>query len=58
MGYVVAYGFGGLLADTMAKLLHTNVGRGAGVVIIFSGICLLITAFTISGIKSIQKLSD
>ena len=58
MGYVVAYGFGGLLADTMAKLLHTNVGRGAGVVIIFSGICLLITAFTMSGIKSIQKLSD
>ena len=58
MGYVVAYGFGGLLADTMAKLLHTNVGRGAGIVIIFSGICLLITAFTMSGIKSIQKLSD
>ena len=57
MGYVVAYGFGGLLADTMAKLLHTNVGRGAGIVIIFSGICLLITAFTMSGIKSIQKLS-
>lgn len=58
MGYVVAYGFGGLLADTMAKVLHTNVGRGAGVVIIFSGICLLITAFTMSGIKSIQALSD
>lgn len=58
LGYVVAYGGGGLLADFMADVLKTDVGRGAGVVIIFSGICLTVTALTISKIKSIQALSE
>lgn len=58
MGYVVAYGGGGIAADFMAKLLNTNVGRGAGVVIIGSGICLMITAVAMAGIKSIQRLSE
>ena len=56
IGYVIAYGTGGLLADFMADILKTNVGRGAGMVIIFSGICLIITAVAMSGIKSIQAL--
>ena len=58
MGYVVAYGGGGIAADFTAKLLNTNVGRGAGVVIIGSGICLMITAVAMAGIKSIQRLSE
>lgn len=58
MGYVVAYGGGGIAADFMAKLLNTNVGRGAGVVITGSGICLMITAVAMAGIKSIQRLSE
>lgn len=58
MGYVVAYGGGGIAADFMAKFLNTNVGRGAGVVIIGSGICLMITAVAMAGIKSIQRLSE
>ena len=57
MGYVVAYSLGGLSADYMAKVLKTNVGRGAGLVIICSGICLIVTALAMSGIKSIQALS-
>ena len=57
IGYVVAYGGGGLLADFTAKLLETNVGRGAGAVIICSGICLVVTAVAMSGIKSIQALT-
>lgn len=58
MGYVVAYGGGGIAADFMARLLNTNVGRGAGVVITGSGICLMITAVAMAGIKSIQRLSE
>lgn len=57
IGYVAAYGGGGLLADFTAKILETNVGRGAGAVIIASGICLVVTAVAMSGIKSIQALS-
>ena len=57
IGYVVAYGGGGLLADFMAKILGTNVGRGAGVVIICSGVCLVVTAVAMAGIKSIGSLS-
>lgn len=58
IGYVVAYGASGLLADFMADTLKTNVGRGAGVIIIFSGICLIVTAVTVLKIKSIQALSE
>ncbi len=58
MGYVVAYGLGGLFADLMADVLHTSVGRGAGVVVIFSGICLALTALAMTRIKSIQALSE
>ncbi|MGN0346429.1 MAG: MFS transporter [Lachnospiraceae bacterium] len=57
LGYVFAYGGGGFLADAIAGLLSTDVGRGAGVVIIFSGICLTGTALVMSKIKSIQSLS-
>lgn len=57
MGYVVAYSVGGILADYMAKVMCTNVGRGAGVVIIGSGICLIVTALAMSGMKSIKELS-
>lgn len=58
IGYVVAYGGGGVLADFMAKVLKTDVGRGSGVVIIVSGICLVITAASMIGIKSIQALEE
>lgn len=58
MGYVVAYGLGGLLADTVSEVLNINVGRGSGIVISFSGICLIITALAMSRIKGIGKLEN
>ena len=56
MGYVVAYGMGGLFADLAAKGFHTDTGRGAGFVIIISGICLASVAVMMAKIKSIQAL--
>lgn len=56
MGYVIAYGAGGLLADLAAKLLDTSIGRGAGMVIMISGVCLSVVAVMMARIKSIQDL--
>ena len=56
MGYVVAYGTGGVLADLAAKLFHTEIGRGAGMVIIISGACLSDVAVMMARIRSIQDL--
>lgn len=56
MGYVVAYGIGGVLADLAAKLFHTEIGRGAGMVIIISGVCLSVVAVMMARIRSIQDL--
>lgn len=56
LGYVVAYGTGGLMADLAAKLLHTSTGRGAGSVIIVSGVCLSVVAVVMTKMKSIQNL--
>ncbi|MDD6035459.1 MAG: MFS transporter [Lachnospiraceae bacterium] len=58
LGYVAAYSMGGILADFMADVLHTSVGRGAGAVIIFSGICLTLTAAAMAGMKSLKALSS
>ena len=58
IGYVIAYGFGGILADMAAHIMKTSVGRGAGVVIICSGICLIFTAVTLLKIRSIKNLEN
>lgn len=58
IGYVLAYASGGLLADLMGSILDTSVGRGAAVVIIFSGVSLIMTAVIMSRIKSIRQLSQ
>lgn len=55
-GYVVAYGTGGVLADLAAKLLDADIGRGAGMVIMISGVCLSVVALMMVKIKSIQDL--
>lgn len=39
-------------------MLDTSVGRGAAVVIIFSGVFLIVTAIIMSQIKSIRQLSQ
>lgn len=55
-GYVVAYAAGGVLADLIAKLLNTSTGRGAGIVISVSGVCLSVAAVMMERVKSIQDL--
>lgn len=56
MGYVVAYATGGLLADMAAKLSGRDTGRGAGIVIVISGVCLAAVALIMTRIKSIHDL--
>lgn len=56
IGYVVAYGTSGLLADGLADAFGLSVGRGAGMVILVSGILLGITAILLYQIPSVKKL--
>ena len=56
LGYVVAYAAGGLLADFTARVLKISTGRGAGIVIIVSGVCLSVVAGNMARIRSIQDL--
>lgn len=56
IGYIVAYGVCGILADKISLGLQVGVGRGAAIVIIISGILLSITAVFLSNIKAIRVL--
>ncbi len=56
IGYVVAYGTAGLLADGIAKGLQVGVGRGAAAVIIGSGILLGLAAAVLYRIRSVKEL--
>lgn len=58
IGYVVAYGIAGLLADGIAKGIQTSVGRGAACVIILSGILLAAVAAVLCRIKSVKALES
>lgn len=42
IGYVIAYGCSGILADRIAKYGEISVGRGAGMVISFAGAALIV----------------
>ncbi len=56
LGYVFAYGGAGLLADKIAEVRHTGVGRGAAVVIMASGIMLALLAILLSRFRSVREL--
>ena len=56
IGYVVAYGTAGLLADGIAKGMKIGVGRGAAAVIILSGILLGLAAAVLYRIRSVKEL--
>lgn len=56
IGYVVAYGTAGLLADGIAKGMQTGVGRGAAAVIILSGVLLGLAAAVLYRIRSVRAL--
>ena len=56
IGYVVAYGTAGILADSMAAARNTGVGRGAAAVIMISGVLLAATAIALYCFKDVREL--
>ena len=56
IGYVVAYGFSGLLADGIGSRLQIGVGRGSALVIIAAGVLLALIALSLYPIRSIRLL--
>ena len=56
IGYVVAYGLSGLLADGMGSRLQIGVGRGAAAVIMVSGVLLAVIALGLYPIKAVREL--
>ena len=58
IGYVIAYGVSGILADGIAYVSNISVGRGAAVVTGISGAALFVVAFLPVCIKSIRDLEN
>ena len=58
IGYVVAYGLAGVMADGIGKQFQIGVGRGAAAVIMASGVLLSIMALAIYPIKSVRELDN
>lgn len=58
IGYVVAYGLAGILADGIGEQFQVGVGRGAAAVIMVSGVLLGIMALAIYPIKSVRELEN
>ncbi len=56
IGYVVAYGAAGLLADGIAAGMQIGVGRGAAAVIIGSGVLLAAVAAVLYRVKTVREL--
>ena len=58
LGYVVAYGSFGMLADRLAAVQHQTVGRGAAQVIMAAGALLIAAACSLGFIKSVRSLEQ
>ena len=58
LGYVLAYGLGGLIADGLAKMLHCSVGQGSGFLIAVSGLLCSLMAVVLYRIPSIHVLDE
>lgn len=56
IGYVVAYGVSGLLADAVGNMFKIGVGRGASAVIMASGVLLAAFAVIVYFVKSVRML--
>jgi len=56
IGYVVAYGTAGLLADSIANAGNTGVGRGAACVIMISGVMLTAVAIALYQFRDVRDL--
>lgn len=56
IGYVVAYGLAGNLADMIGERIGIGVGRGAAVVIMASGVLLAGIALSVGRIRAVREL--
>ena len=56
LGYVVAYGLSGVLADALAEGFGKSVGIGSAYVVMGSGALLVITAIVLSLMSSVKEL--
>ena len=56
IGYVVAYGAAGVLADGIASAMHMGVGRGAAAVIVLAGALLSVSALVLYRIRAVREL--
>ncbi|MGN0337631.1 MAG: MFS transporter [Lachnospiraceae bacterium] len=56
IGYVVAYGLAGNLADGIGAQMQIGVGRGAAVVIMVSGVLLAVIALSVCRIRAVREL--
>lgn len=58
IGYVVAYGLAGVLADGIGEQFQVGVGRGAAAVIMASGVLLGLMALAVYPIKAVRELEN
>ena len=58
IGYVIAYGCSGVIADGIAKYGGISVGRGAGMVMAFAGVALVIVSMGMLFVKEIRLLES
>ncbi|MBR4169746.1 MAG: MFS transporter [Lachnospiraceae bacterium] len=58
LGYVVAYGLFGVIADGIANATGFSVGRGAGITIMISGVFMALIAIALYGSRSVRGLED
>ena len=56
IGYVVAYGLAGIMADGIAELQGISVGRGAAWLVMIAGGLLIITALAVYPMKAVREL--
>ena len=58
LGYVVAYGLSGILADSISVNRNISVGRGSAYVVIVSGALLFLTSIILFLLKSVRDLES
>ena len=56
LGYVVAYGLSGIVADALAESFNVSVGIGSSYVVMISGGLLLATAVVLFLLRSVREL--
>ena len=56
LGYVVAYGLSGFLADSISQIKNISVGRGSAWVVIGSGAMLCLTSLLLPMQRSVKEL--